>query len=1346
MAQTDKVVKIYEVKSTGVQEHIDELQQVNQLYIDIKKNKSGLTATKGGLVNSEDAAKLAGVNKQIAELTLKEKQLKNELKEKQILAKEAQLLAAAEKQQKQQAAKDNVALAGSFNDVNKRYKELLAQTKNTTNLLDPVAVENATKDLKELKNQLDNFARGLSKDGTLVGEYTTGILQAFKNSGLTDVIDDQLKKAKQNVTDLDKEFEKLKAELKEIQKTGQGSLQVVEQQLIENRTAAAGFTEQINRVENELRTMNTTGESVVGAMGLQFRNLKRDVAGFILGFVGFQAALTGIQTFTSGAMKEFEDAETGLARFQGRLNNLGRQGEFDGIMSTVDELAGKFKNLDNDDLINVSEKLVTYGKANEKQIKTLLPLIVDFAANARIGLPEASDAIVKALEGNGKALKVYGIDMKDAGNATEAFSLVTEVLGAKVKGSAEIFANTSEGALAKNKQALKDQQEILGEKLVPAYIKFTGILVSVATAILAIPYGAWVTGITAVTTALALYKAEQIRSYIATQLATKEGIIYRTWTITQAIATKTLAAITKVATYEIVLFNGALRVTPLGIFLTLLTLTIGGLKAFASEGNKTVEALDRYKQRLELLNEAQKMAQKSIQDTINKEKIYISMAKDRTLSDSQRQQALDLLIKIGGEHLKGLTLQNLETEKGTKIIEAYNNQLREQALIEAKMSIAKREFEKIKTLQTAKFDLNTQYQEKRQKKEIFYMNELPDDIREIVLGNQNNFLTRNFGEVSRANIEYVNGLMDAAITKQEQRAKDAIQNTGKTLTDIFGDGKPTGGIPNVTLTGGKKDKDPKEVNRIEDLKKAFESEAKLKDTNKKDEASYLEAMLTLIDQYRDKKLKTIKNLTDNEKRSQIDLDNDLLNKKRDILHKQFEAELKMVAERKKLREQEIADMDIDGNTGLTESQKIAQHIKNDNELIAIQIKYNEDVAALETKYSILSQDNAAERNRALLLLQKQLGKDLLAQQMEDYNKLLANESETTAEIKRSITRRAIDILNDKNGGKEKRLNKLEKSGAGELENERLFQIDDELEANEKLLNSKLINQDEYNKRVSELETERLEILKAAGERELEADAQKMKDKEAIYNASLEIASKAIFAELERQRQKIDEDYNNVQKLNQIEKEKRIGQAQSKDEEFAIEEEFQQKQKDAERARNEERKEVAKKQMAVEFALASIRILSGEGTFYEKLAQEAVALAEYLTAVTLVDSQQFYRGGLVLPNGKVTAKQNIPTTPNGDNVLGIVRTGEVILNQQQQAALGGDSTFKAIGVSGFGNATQPPIFRTSSGTNGEVTELKQMVAQLTMAIAAESYKPVLLNPNAVTDSQNKTAKKVDLATI
>ncbi|MEX2052758.1 MAG: hypothetical protein WD898_00860, partial [Candidatus Paceibacterota bacterium] len=38
--------------------------------------------------------------------------------------------------------------------------------------------------------------------------------------------------------------------------------------------------------------------------------------------------------------------------------------------------------------------------------------------------------------------------------------------------------------------------------------------------------------------------------------------------------------------------------------------------------------------------------------------------------------------------------------------------------------------------------------------------------------------------------------------------------------------------------------------------------------------------------------------------------------------------------------------------------------------------------------------------------------------------------------------------------------------------------------------------------------------------------------------------------------------------------------------------------------------------------------------------------------------------------------------NGDNLLATVKTGEVILNEKQQAALGGNKTFAAIGVPGF----------------------------------------------------------------
>ncbi len=51
--------------------------------------------------------------------------------------------------------------------------------------------------------------------------------------------------------------------------------------------------------------------------------------------------------------------------------------------------------------------------------------------------------------------------------------------------------------------------------------------------------------------------------------------------------------------------------------------------------------------------------------------------------------------------------------------------------------------------------------------------------------------------------------------------------------------------------------------------------------------------------------------------------------------------------------------------------------------------------------------------------------------------------------------------------------------------------------------------------------------------------------------------------------------------------------------------------------------------------------------------------------------------------------------NGDNMLATVRTGEVILNERQQAALGGASTFARIGVPGFADGGIATPFETSA---------------------------------------------------
>lgn len=88
---------------------------------------------------------------------------------------------------------------------------------------------------------------------------------------------------------------------------------------------------------------------------------------------------------------------------------------------------------------------------------------------------------------------------------------------------------------------------------------------------------------------------------------------------------------------------------------------------------------------------------------------------------------------------------------------------------------------------------------------------------------------------------------------------------------------------------------------------------------------------------------------------------------------------------------------------------------------------------------------------------------------------------------------------------------------------------------------------------------------------------------------------------------------------------------------------------------------------------------------------ALAVAQGLSNIAKINSIQFSNGGFIegFASGGVLSGTRINAghgrhirRSNGDNMVATVRTGEVILNERQQAMLGGSNTFKRIGVPGF----------------------------------------------------------------
>lgn len=1384
----DKIVKIYDVSLLGSDKALQELNKINKQFIEIKKNKLALSGTR---VSVEDPAELQKIEKELNDLILAEKRLATELKKKQVEMKELQLLNAKEREEAKKTKQGIDALEGSYNAINKRYRELLTISKNSTNLFNPDEVREAQTELKKYKDLLDNFNRGLTKDGTLVGEYTTGILQAFKQGGLDDIINNQINSAKDNVAQLDKEFAELKQRLQEVQNTGTGSLDTIERQLLENRQAAAGFTEQINRVENELRNMNSTGSSIASSIGLQFRNMRNQVAGFVLGFAGFQALLSKGQSFVGGSIEEAQQADTALARLESRLKNLGRIKELEPLTRTVEELAKQFSYLDNDDLTNATEQLVTYGKVSEAQIRQLLPLIIDFAANSRVSLQEATSVIIKGLEGNGKALKEYGIDIKDAANETEAFALITQVLGAKVKGAAQTFADTQSGALAKQQQALRDQQELLGQRLLPLYIKLTSAGVALASVLASFPFGPLVAALGVAAAAWIYYKTATIAAFIATQAATEGTLAFRAVALLEAAAiavsngyktaAATITAIYTAAQIRLATATGATAVvtralsaalaflaSPVGIAIGVIAALVTVLGVMSAKAEQSQGYIDRFNQKMResaALNrvnaEATERANKSTSDTIALLKTKVAIAKNENLTIETRKRAMEDVVAVDREYFKGLTLQNIATQQGIDLVQKYIDKIYQKAKAEAYAQLIT---EKQKALIEA--------QGREDQIKIKYGREVPGGFEVRNTQTFGNFLLNKatFGAIGAEG----NGVQQLQDVRKEIQGLtddlDALQNMAANNKDIqaalLSQGGTTGGVPTVNTTGG--NSPDKKVDRIAKLKKDYDDEKAVLEEKfnerKISEAEYYQELIKLANTYRNVRIDQITKLSEEELSSKKQLRSDLAKDKADAIQKEFEMEAKLIEDIKDREEAAIRDriQANEDNLGISDLEKATNKSKLDQELLNLQLEYNASMDLLEKKFNLQSATNEEERAKALLELQRALAKDLQNQQIEAFRNLQAEQVQQIREIQAGISAEALAVLQDGNLSpkqKEKKLKGIEKSGADKIGGARLTQIDDELAENKALLDQKLINQAEFNTRVSELEEERLEILKSANDRELNAEKEKQDLKQTMYQAAFQIAESFINAYIEAQQQEVEAVFNATKERLAIEKDERLARAQSKAEEQAIENEFKAKEDEAERKRNKARQNIARQQLAIEFAVASLKALSTSTNIYEGLAKVAVVAAEYIASLALLNAQKFAGGGLVrpekLPNGMITATPNTPALSNGDNVLAYVKPGEVILNKEQQAALGGASTFASIGVPGFGGASvRPPIFQqyyqntggSSGGNSASLDELAALVYNLAGIVYHEAAKPVLLDADALRKANAEKARNVSLADV
>lgn len=186
-----------------------------------------------------------------------------------------------------------------------------------------------------------------------------------------------------------------------------------------------------------------------------------------------------VTDFFKDSIEGAKEAELNTTKLQNALENVGASQALGAITEEAETLSKQFV-VSKQEIIKSQTALITYGKVSGEQIKQLEPLIINYAKKTGKSMSEATDDIIKGLNGQGRELKKLGVNLESGGSAADNFGQLMDQLGPKVEGAADAFNKTSAGGLNKFKVTLEETEETIGAKLMP----IIGDLIEVFTPLL----------------------------------------------------------------------------------------------------------------------------------------------------------------------------------------------------------------------------------------------------------------------------------------------------------------------------------------------------------------------------------------------------------------------------------------------------------------------------------------------------------------------------------------------------------------------------------------------------------------------------------------------------------------------------------------------------------------------------------------------------------------------------------------------------------------------------------------------------------------------------------------------
>ena len=218
------------------------------------------------------------------------------------------------------------------------------------------------------------------------------------------------------------------------------------------------LTNDTNKLGKETVSSVNKSKQSISSMDSVLKSIGQGIAGAF--------AVQKIIAFGEASVKAFQEAERNALLLKSAVSvNGGLQSDFEDLIAQSAEL--QKVTIFSDDAIQQAQTAALQFGLTKDQVKSLIPVVADFASATGQDLQTALDGVIQGINGVGRGLKIYGVTIDENGNRQSRLAEITDQLTKKFDGQAKAVGETAFGAAAKYANQLDDLQEQIGEKLAP---------------------------------------------------------------------------------------------------------------------------------------------------------------------------------------------------------------------------------------------------------------------------------------------------------------------------------------------------------------------------------------------------------------------------------------------------------------------------------------------------------------------------------------------------------------------------------------------------------------------------------------------------------------------------------------------------------------------------------------------------------------------------------------------------------------------------------------------------------------------------------------------------------------